>query len=96
MDELAPMLVTMTLILTVGGVMLLRPLATRLGDLLELMVKQRRGELDDPALERVERLVESVSTRLDLVEERLDFADRLLRERRGTSPALEPGKETRA
>ena len=81
MDEIAPMLVTMTLILTVGGVVLLRPLAKRLGDLLELMVKQRRGELDNPVIERTEQLLESLSSRLSLVEERLDFTDRLLQER---------------
>lgn len=80
MGEIAPMLVTMTLILTVGGVILLRPLAKRLGDLLELMVKQRRGELDDPVTERTEQLLESLSSRLSLVEERIDFTDRLLQE----------------
>lgn len=81
MDEIAPMLVAMTLILTIGGVVLLRPLARRLGDLLELMVKQRRGELDNPVVERTEHLLESLSSRLSLVEERLDFTDRLLQER---------------
>ncbi len=81
MNEIAPMLVGITLILTVGGVVLLRPLAKRLGDLLELMVKQRRGELDNPVIERTEQLLESLSSRLSLVEERVDFTDRLLQER---------------
>jgi len=81
MDDIAPMLVMMTLIITVGTVVLLRPLAKRLGDLLELMAKQRRGELDSPVIEPTERLLESLSSRLSLVEERVDFTDRLLQER---------------
>lgn len=93
MDEIAPMLVAMTLILTVGGVALLRPLARRLGDLLELMVKQRRGELDHPAIERTEQLLESLSSRLSLVEERLDFTDRLLQDRGQDRRLEEPERE---
>jgi len=91
MEEFAPMLVAITLILTCGTVMLLRPVARRLGDLLELMAKQRTGELEAPGSERLESLLESVNTRLGLVEERIDFTDALLQSRREPielSPAL--------
>ncbi|MDX1395848.1 MAG: hypothetical protein R3195_15805 [Gemmatimonadota bacterium] len=88
MDELAPMLVAMTLILTSGAVLLLRPVAKRLGDLLELMAKQRTGEIQAPGTERLSQLIEALDSRLGLVEERLDFTDRLLQERREESAPL--------
>lgn len=90
MEDLAPMLVAMTLILTSGAVFLLRPVARRLGDLLELMAKQRTGELEQPGSERLTYLLEAIDTRLGLVEERLDFTDSLLqagRERPGLKAA---------
>jgi hypothetical protein len=61
---------------------LLRPVAKRLGDLLELMAKQRTGELDDPGSQRLNTLLEAIDTRLGLVEERLDFTDSMLQARR--------------
>ena len=87
MEEFAPMLVLVTLILTTGAVLLLRPVAKRLGDLLELMAKQRAGELDDPGARRLDTLLEAIDTRLGLVEERLDFTDSMLQARR-EPPAL--------
>lgn len=88
MEEIAPMLVAITLILTIGGVVLLKPLARRLGDLLELMVKQRSGEIEAPKTERMENLLESFNARLGLVEERLDFTDQLLTTRRAEPKEL--------
>jgi hypothetical protein len=96
MEELAPMLVAITLILTSGAVFLLRPIAKRLGDLLELMAKQRTGEIEAPKQERMETLLESISSRMALVEERLDFTDSLLSSRRPQPRQLpEPSKEWR-
>lgn len=86
MEDFAPMLVVMTLILTTGAVLLLRPLAKRLGDLLELMAKQRAGEIEAPGAQRMEHLLEAIDARLGLVEERLDFTDSLLQS------AREPGR----
>ena len=94
MDDIAPMLVLMTLILTTGAVALLRPLAKRLGDLLELRAKQARGEIENPQMERMERTLESLSSRLALLEERQDFADSLLRRPEGEARKLgSPDKE---
>lgn len=87
-DVIAPMMVGMTLILTVGVVLLLRPLSKRLGDLLELRVKQARGEIDSPKLDRIERMLESIASRLALAEERLDFTDSLLSRRETTKKEL--------
>lgn len=72
------MLVLMTLILTVAGVVLLRPLAKRLGDLLELMVEQRRSSLGGEEAAPTRELVETLSARTALLEERQDFTDSLL------------------
>ncbi len=82
-EIMGPMLVMMTGILTWGGVMIFRPLSKRLGDLLELRVKQARGEIEDPQAQRMEQLLESIASRISLVEERQDFAESLLRARTG-------------
>lgn len=76
-EFIAPMVVSVVLILTVGGVALLRPVAKRLGALLDVMVmeKTRVSQADDG------RLVESIETlhdRLALLEERQDFTERLI------------------
>lgn len=79
MDEIAPMLVLLTLILTTGGVILLRPLAKRLGDLLEIMAQQRRtlpNSGDETA--RMREVLETMDARLARLEERQDFTDALL------------------
>lgn len=41
-SEVGPMLVAATMILTTGGVLLLRPLTKRLGDLIEVLIQERR------------------------------------------------------
>lgn len=76
-EFVAPMVVGVVLILTVGGVALLRPVAKRLGALLDVMVleKTRRSQADD------RRLLETMGTlndRLSLLEERQDFTERLI------------------
>lgn len=48
-DVIAPMVIMVVLTLTVGGVLLLRPIAKRLGDIVELMLRGKQegaeGEL---------------------------------------------------
>ncbi len=78
MDELAPMLVLLTLILTTGGVILFRPLAKRLGDLLEIMAQERRAVPDNEDTVRIRHVVETLDARIALLEERQDFTDALL------------------
>ncbi|MBI4538381.1 MAG: hypothetical protein HY704_02560 [Gemmatimonadetes bacterium] len=80
--NLAPMLLGIVLVLTVGGVILLRPLASRLGDLLEVRTQERlggRGPGQERELARIRELMESINQRLALLEERQDFTDALLR-----------------
>ena len=89
-EFIAPMVVSVVLILTVGGVALLRPVAKRLGALLDVMVmeKTRVSQADDG------RLVESIETlhdRLALLEERQDFTERLI-SRGGSTEQVERGE----
>jgi hypothetical protein len=78
MDDIAPMLVLLTLILTTGGVILFRPLAKRLGDLLEIMAQQRRAVPENDDAARMREVVETMNARIALLEERQDFTDALL------------------
>ena len=78
MDDIAPMLVLLTLILTTGGVILFRPLAKRLGDLLELMAQQRRAVPESEDGAHMRDVVETLNARIALLEERQDFTDALL------------------
>ncbi|MCG6957531.1 MAG: hypothetical protein LJF04_16195 [Gemmatimonadetes bacterium] len=75
--EIAPMIVGVVLILTVGGVMVLRPIAKRIGDLLELYARDKQAGLEGE-VHQVRDLVETMNARLQLLEERQDFTDRLL------------------
>ncbi len=76
-EILAPLILTVVLTLTVGGVLLLRPIAKRLGDIVELMIRGRQGE-GEGELRRIGDLLETVSARMALLEERQDFTERLL------------------
>lgn len=89
LEIIAPMAVSIVLILTVGGVALLRPIAKRLGDLLEVMVKERRNPRFDE-LSQIRELLETTSQRLALLEQRQDFAESLLASREPRSIPAPP------
>lgn len=76
-EFIAPMIVSVVLILTIGGVALLRPVAKRLGALLDVMVmeKTRVSQADNG---RLLETIETLNDRLSLVEERQDFTERLI------------------
>ena len=76
-DNIAPMVVAVVLILTTGGVVLLRPLSKRLSELLELYTRDKAGG-QIAEIRRMREVVETLEARLRLVEERQDFTDRLL------------------
>jgi hypothetical protein len=78
-EFLAPMAVAIVLIVTTGLVVLLRPLSKRLGELLEVMVAERREPQLGQELARVRELQELLGERLTLMEERQEFMDQLLR-----------------
>ena len=76
-EAIVPMVVPTVLFLTVGGVLILRPITTRLGNLLEAMAKEKSaGPSGDT--HRLREEVETLRARLELLEDRQDFTDGLL------------------
>jgi len=62
-----------------AAIFIFRPLSKRVGDLLEQMRQDREGaRLAQEDLERLTELVEGMSGRLDGIDERLDFTERVL------------------
>jgi hypothetical protein len=75
MEELIPIF----LFLSVAAVMILRPISSKLGGLLEAMAREKQPpQMDSAELTRIRVLVEHIAKRVDLMEERLDFTERLL------------------
>lgn len=91
-EVVAPMIVAIVFILTVGGVMVLRPIAKRLGTLLEVMAQRKGALTDDEEASRLREVVESMSRRLALMEERQDFTERLLERGSGAVADESPPK----
>jgi hypothetical protein len=87
MDEIAPMLVAISLIVTTGGVILLRPITRKLGSYLEVLAEERRRALNQqpavPAADtaRLAAALERIEDRLANVEKNQDFTEKLLAER---------------
>jgi hypothetical protein len=83
-------LVPITLFLSIAAVLILRPLTRRLGMLLEHSLKQRQDsgslEVENASLRLA---LDQVSKRLELMEDRLDFTERLVAAAQG--PLLERG-----
>lgn len=92
-EMLAPMIVAVVLILTVGGVLVLRPLAKRISELLELYAQEQRTGLQGE-VGQMRELLERMDARLQLMEERQDFTERLLSESRGESRRLPDGESS--
>jgi hypothetical protein len=84
-NDFAPMLIGIVLILTTGGVILLRPISKRLGAYLEVLAEERRQALQAPQTKtdstRMLALLESMDDRMSRLEDRQDFTDRLLTKR---------------
>ncbi len=76
-DLIAPMVVGMTLFLTVGGVLIFRPLTKRLGDVIYMMQERKYAPTNDE-LKRIAQLMEHLDNRLDRLEHRQDFSERML------------------
>jgi hypothetical protein len=87
MHDVAPMLVAMTLIITAGGVALLRPITKKLGTYLEVLAEERRRALQPPSQPqtgdsaRMLSILETMDERMSRMEDRQDFTDRLLTKR---------------
>lgn len=92
-EYIAPMITLVVAILTIGGVAILRPISKRLSDLLELYARERQSGLEND-VGQLRDLLETMSSRLQLMEERQDFTERLMAsgetERRLPSGDAEP------
>ena len=78
LEILAPMIFAIILTLTIGGVILLKPIANKLGALLEAMAKEKQEPRLTEELGHIRELLETITGRLALLEERQDFTDALL------------------
>jgi hypothetical protein len=72
-------MIPITLFLSIAAVLILRPVTKRLGLLLEAMAREREpvraaAQTDS----RIVGLLEHMNKRLELMEERLDFTERLV------------------
>ncbi len=77
-EAIAPMIVFVTLTLSVAGVLILRPLVKRLGDLIEITGRDRRAQVGGNDVERLTQVVGRLTDRLESLETRQEFAERLL------------------
>jgi hypothetical protein len=80
LELIAPMVFAIILTLTVGGVILLRPIANKLGHLLEAIAKEKSEPQTGAELGHIRDLLETTNARLTLLEERQDFTDALLQD----------------
>lgn len=92
-NDVAPMIMSVVFFLTTGAVILLRPITKRLGVYLEVLAEERRQSLQRPAPgsapslsenTRMIALLESMDDRMQRLEDRQDFTDRLLTARPGS------------
>lgn len=83
MAELIPIF----LFVMIGSVLILRPVTKKLGLLIEALAKERIGggrpstKLDEENLLRVTAALERLNTRLDHMDDRLGFMERLIDDR---------------
>jgi hypothetical protein len=77
-EVVAPMAAAIVLFLTIGGVLVLRPIAQHLGGYLEALTRRELQTGGSRDLEQMRDALETMSQRLSLIEERQDFAERLL------------------
>ena len=78
-NDVAPMVMGLTLIVVMGGVLVLRPFAKRLGLYLEDLVESRKAERALPSPDsRLVEVVERLEERVRFLEQRQDFTDSML------------------
>jgi cytochrome c-type biogenesis protein CcmE len=82
-------MIAIALFVCIAGVLILRPLTKRAGLLLETVARERArpSRLDEGQLVRLAGLVEQVSARVDRIDDRVDFVERLL-DHRAPAPRL--------
>jgi len=76
--DMAIMITLCTGILTLGGVLVLRPIATRLGGFLDAVTQARLRPQPEHDMAQIRDLLSSIDLRLNQIEERQDFAEALI------------------
>ena len=76
-SEVAPMVVAVVGFITIGGVLVLRPIAKKAGDLMEALARDKQGGLQND-VGQLRDILETMNARLTLMEDRLDFTERLM------------------
>ena len=77
-ETLGMVIIFCTFFLTVGGVLVLRPIAKRLGGFLDAMTQAKLRPSMEPELTRIREALNSIDMRLNQIEERQDFAEALI------------------
>lgn len=91
-EIVAPMIFSIVLVLTIGGVVLLRPLTKRLVELIEVTTREKGQPRLEKDISHISDLLETMNSRLRLLEERQDFTDQLLSAQRAEARReLPPG-----
>jgi hypothetical protein len=75
---LPPLIAIVTLIITTGAVLILRPVSRRLGALLEAMTAERMRPQPGAEISQIRELLTGIDSRLAMLEERQDFAEALI------------------
>ena len=85
---MAEELIPIFLFMCIAGVMILRPVTKKLGLLIEALAKERMANtrqvtsgLDESQLERITIALERLNTRIDRVDDRIGFMERLVEDR---------------
>ena len=76
--EIVAAVVGAVFFLTMGGVILMRPITKRLSQFLEVLIEERRGETQSASETENRRLLESLEGRLSALEHRVNFTEELL------------------
>jgi hypothetical protein len=77
-EVIVPMIFAVILTLTIGGVILLKPMSNKLGTLLEAMAKEKNEPQLSNEISHIRDLLETTNARLALLEERQEFTEALL------------------
>ena len=95
LELIAPLIMGIILILSIAGVILLKPIANKLGLLLEAVAKEKSGPQVGTELGHIRDLLETTNARLSLLEDRQDFTDALLQDPERRNLRLgKPSEET--
>ncbi len=91
-EFVAPMVVAVTLFLSIAGVLIFRPLTKRLGDLIDVTSRSRQGQLGNDDLGKLTDIVNRLTDRIENLEERQDFAERILTSLSGSAEQAQLNK----